>query len=225
MDEKTEGNVYNKAGAAGAFLGGLAVGAAMMYMTDPDGGARRRAALRDKGVRAFQGSQDFIGKTTRDLRNRAEDLAETPRRLLKRTVSDDVLRERVRSKMGHYVSHPRAVRIRAYDGMVTLVGAVLSEEAPRLIKAVSKVPGVKGVDDQLERHDDADVPSLQGEVPGGGEEMAEQGPSTWSPGMQLIVGAATVIGLLGVTQYRRIRHSSNGGAQPIDVTESEGNFD
>jgi len=223
MDEKSESNVYNKAGAAGAFLGGLAVGAAMMYMADPDGGARRRSFVRDQGARALHGSQDFLGKATRDLRHRAQEVAATPRRSFKPTVTDDLLRERVRSKMGHYVSHPGAVRIAADAGTVTLTGAILSEEAPRLIKAMSKISGVKRIDDQMAWHDDADVPSLQGGATRGGA-MA-LGQSTWSPGMQLIVGAATVIGLLGVTQFRRSRRSSNGDEQPIGGSPPEGNFD
>jgi len=53
-------------------LYGIGLGAALMYILDPDQGRRRRALLRDKLVGATNQASDVIGKTTRDLRNRAQ---------------------------------------------------------------------------------------------------------------------------------------------------------
>ncbi len=53
-------------------LCGIGLGAALMYILDPSQGRRRRALLRDKLVGATNKAGDVIGKTSRDLRNRAQ---------------------------------------------------------------------------------------------------------------------------------------------------------
>ncbi|HYJ46308.1 MAG TPA: hypothetical protein VEV81_06805 [Pyrinomonadaceae bacterium] len=59
-------------------LGGIGLGAALMYMLDPDQGRRRRAVTRDKLVSASNKTGQVIGKRSRDLRNRAQGvIAET----------------------------------------------------------------------------------------------------------------------------------------------------
>ncbi len=62
-------------GAAGStglmLLCGVGIGAALMYLLDPDQGGRRRALLRDKLAGATCKAGDLFGKTTRDLGDRA----------------------------------------------------------------------------------------------------------------------------------------------------------
>ena len=63
-------------------LGGVGLGAALMYMLDPDQGRRRRALARDKIVSASNKTGKAIGKKSRDLRNRAQGvIAETSKML------------------------------------------------------------------------------------------------------------------------------------------------
>lgn len=50
---------------------GLAVGAAAMFIFDPDQGRRRRALARDKIVRYGNEASDFAAGTAKDLSNRA----------------------------------------------------------------------------------------------------------------------------------------------------------
>ncbi|MDQ3817099.1 MAG: hypothetical protein M3362_05345 [Acidobacteriota bacterium] len=60
--------------AAGGWLMllcGAAAGAALMYFLDPDRGRTRRALVRDKVVGVTNDIGDAVGKTARDLRNRA----------------------------------------------------------------------------------------------------------------------------------------------------------
>jgi len=56
------------------FLTGIGVGAAVMYILDPDGGGRRRALIRDKAVSIGNDVSEAVRKTTTDLSNRAQGL-------------------------------------------------------------------------------------------------------------------------------------------------------
>lgn len=53
-------------------LTGLGIGAALMYLLDPEGGNRRRALLRDKAVKLNRQTKETIEGTVRDLSNRAK---------------------------------------------------------------------------------------------------------------------------------------------------------
>jgi gas vesicle protein len=55
-----------------AILAGLGVGAAVMYLFDPEGGNRRRALIRDKAVRLNRQTREAIDGTMKDLSNRAK---------------------------------------------------------------------------------------------------------------------------------------------------------
>lgn len=61
-------------------LAGIGIGAILMYIFDPEQGRRRRALLRDQIVSCMNETSDIVGKTSRDLRNRAQGvIAETTR--------------------------------------------------------------------------------------------------------------------------------------------------
>jgi hypothetical protein len=53
---------------------GMAAGAALMYFTDPEKGANRRAMIRDKATGLKNDLADAAGKQARDLQNRAAGL-------------------------------------------------------------------------------------------------------------------------------------------------------
>ena len=54
---------------------GVAIGAAAMFIFDPDQGRRRRALARDKAVHYGKEAGDFATGTAKDLRNRARGVA------------------------------------------------------------------------------------------------------------------------------------------------------
>ena len=147
-------------------LTGASIGAALMYILDPDRGNRRRALARDKLAAAGNKTSMYAGKLSRDLSNRAQGLvAETRARFRDEQVSDDVLVARVKAELGRHAVHHRALSISANGGRVTLRGPALASEVDELLSAVSSVRGVKEVDSQLEVHERADgISSLQGEV-------------------------------------------------------------
>ncbi|MGE5206772.1 MAG: SRPBCC family protein [Chlamydiota bacterium] len=148
------------------FAGGLSLGARLMYMLDPDQGRRRRAMARDRAVWLAHQAELTIDRGVRDLFNRAQGAAdETFSLLAPKPVSDQVLRDRVRSRLGRATSHPHAIEVEAKDGWVTLKGPALQDEVRRVLWAVRAVPGVKHVENRLEPHKAADVPDLQGGSP------------------------------------------------------------
>ena len=174
-------------------LGAIGIGAALMYFLDPNRGARRRARFRDKAVHLINKTSDAADTTRRDLRNRAHGLAAEFRARFQSEDTDDVvLVARARAEMGRVVSHPSAVISTARDGVVTLTGPILSDEADHLLSHVRSVRGVADVVDRLERHETPDrVPALQG-----GSARAdhlhemELFQDNWSPAVRVLVGAA-----------------------------------
>ena len=167
--------------AAAMLLGGLGLGAALMYVLDPERGKRRRAVVRDKAVRVSRKTGDSLGAHSRDWKNRAKGVAAEVKSLArKEEVSDLVLEERVRAEMGRVVSTPGAIDVIATEGVIGLSGAVLASEVDDLISATRGVSGVTDVENWLEMYATADdVPALQGA--GGPRSKAERGLDRWDP--------------------------------------------
>src|SRR5881227_3819370 len=83
-----------------ALVGGVGLGAALMYIFDPDRGKRRRALIRDKVEAAGNKIGDKAEKMGRDLSNRAYGVvAETKSIFQHEEVTDDLLVDRVRSRL------------------------------------------------------------------------------------------------------------------------------
>jgi hypothetical protein len=172
----------------------VGLGAGLMYFLDPERGRRRRALVRDQYTHALHEIEHEVGVTQRDLVNRARGLwAEArslPSRIAGERVDDDVLVARVRSKMGRYASHPRAIDVKAHQGCVFLRGPILAHEVGCLLSAVASVPGVTEVRNHLDVHDQpGDISGLQGGRPRTGER-----PELWqanlSPTARLLLGTA-----------------------------------
>jgi gas vesicle protein len=92
---------------ASLLLIGAALGGTAMYLFDPDRGRRRRALIRDQAIHIGKTVSEAADAGWQDLSNRA---GAAPRQAMSlwrsAPVTDDVLAERVRSRMGRYVSYP-----------------------------------------------------------------------------------------------------------------------
>lgn len=173
-------------------LSGMSLGAALMYLLDPDKGERRRAVLRDKLVHYSHETGDAADVTARDLSNRVRGLvAEIGNLFELADVPDEILEARVRERLGFLVSHPGSIEVTAHQGHVTLGGPILAHEVDQLISAVSRMRGVSRVENRLEAHERPDdVPGLQGQPGprlGGKPELLQ---TYWSPTARLLAGAA-----------------------------------
>ncbi|MBA3438628.1 MAG: hypothetical protein H0T92_02000 [Pyrinomonadaceae bacterium] len=63
-------------------LGGIGLGAMLMYMLDPDKGRRRRALVRDQITSASHRASKALRRTSRDLSNRAQGVVAEARKML-----------------------------------------------------------------------------------------------------------------------------------------------
>src|SRR5262245_22367708 len=96
---------------------GLGLGAGLMFMFDPDRGRRRRALARDQMALAARMLARATGATSRDLTHRIYGtLAESGNLFRREEISDDVLTERVRARIGRSVSHPHAISVTVKNG-------------------------------------------------------------------------------------------------------------
>lgn len=148
-----------------AFVGGVGLGAALMYVFDPRQGRGRRAMAHDRLTGAVHRAEHALGWRVRDLEHRTRGLlAELRAAMQPQTVDDELLVERVRAQIGRAVSHPRSIEVEALDGTVMLSGPILRHEVQRLIDCVAHVRGVREVESGLRVLDEAgSVPGLQGQ--------------------------------------------------------------
>lgn len=129
-----------------AIIGGVGLGAALMYFLDPDRGKRRRELVRDKVEATGNKVGSYADKITRDIRDRASGIVEEAKSLLHHEeVTDDALVDQVRSKLSNFGN----IDVQAINGAVILSGSILAEEMPEVLSAVNKVRGVNRVENQL----------------------------------------------------------------------------
>ncbi|PYS73909.1 MAG: hypothetical protein DMF73_04730 [Acidobacteria bacterium] len=110
-----------------------------MYLLDPDRGRRRRALIRDKIEHATNEAEELAGKTSRDLRNRAQ----------------GVMAEIESSAMGRVSGDHSAIEIIANNGIVTVGGEASANDLPDLLAALREVRGVRDMVSKLRVQDEA----------------------------------------------------------------------
>ena len=166
-------------------LGAVALGAAAMYVLDPNNGKRRRTMLKDKAVSLAHKEGEMIARAGRDLRNRVGAIRPRVAAAMKsRNGEDRKLADRVCSKIGRVLSNPSAIEIGAKAGKVSLEGDVLAGEVQGLLSAIESCAGVTKIDNNLNVHETAEeMPTLQ-------KGVAQALRRNWAPGVALAAGAA-----------------------------------
>jgi hypothetical protein len=187
---------------------GAALGAAAMYIFDPDRGRRRRALARDKVRGVIGNAAHLLDMAARDIKYRVRGLTvQATRPFRRKDIPDDlVLIERVRARMGRVVSHPHAIQIGALAGRVTLSGPILASEVGPFLDAVRSVMGVCEIEDHLVIHERPDsIPGLQGGARRP-EMRSEAMRENWSPAVRV----AAIVGGGLLTLYG-MRHRTLAG--------------
>jgi hypothetical protein len=141
-----------------------------MYFCDPNRGRARRKQLAEKTVSILAQGEHLVEKKGKDMLNRAGGLlAAAQTRCEAEDVPDEVLLERVRSRMGHVISEPHSISTSVRAGTVTVGGTMARTEKKRLLKEIRNVPGVRKVEDRLDHEGQPNgrsVPRLLGGLAG-----------------------------------------------------------
>lgn len=168
-----------------AWLSSTALVATMSYFLDPAAGRRRRARAVEAVDHGVHQVGRGLGLAFRDLHHRVHGIASIARGAAAGDgVADDVIANRVHSRLGHVCSHPHAVKVSCQDGSIELRGPILEREAEAALRVARSTLGVKGVVDRLERHAVAgSVSGLQGEP-----RSSRRKRGTWPPAARLVVG-------------------------------------
>ena len=112
---------------------GMAIGASLMYVLDPQQGRRRRALARDTMARAVHETGRAMGATSRDVAHRATGLAATLHsRFFDREAPDEVVEARVRAAGWP----PGTVLVGVAGAVLTTVGLVRRDKIGMLLTGV-----------------------------------------------------------------------------------------
>lgn len=184
-------------------IGGVGLGAAVMYWADPRSGRARRAHVWEKALHGVHKSRDAVKVVARDMAHRAHGLfCKVRGRLHPEEVDDVTLEARVRSALGRVCSHPGSIHVACSQGRVELKGPILASEVKQVLARVRHVRGVREIDDDLKAHTETvGHPELQGGVsrPGTLPELLQH---HWSPTARFLVGLGSV-GLIAWGLSRR----------------------
>lgn len=137
----------------GAFTAGLASGAALAYLADPDRGRSRRARLGDQSKakardmkRSMKSGLEYQKGVAKGV---VHDLTDQIRP--EEEYDDDTLLQKLRSEALGYWDHPDTIEVDISDGTVRLTGDVGDQDArDRLVKLIRRVDGVGLIDDRLQ---------------------------------------------------------------------------
>lgn len=127
------------------------LGAALMFLFDPDNGKRRRALLKDKSAHYARKAQETEEALVRQTLHHVQGALATIRSRLtpSEPVDDTVLAERVRAALGHVVPDANAIDVKVRDGCVTLKGPVTQDEMGEIVACAQRVRGVQQVENRL----------------------------------------------------------------------------
>ena len=131
----------------GSFVGGICLGAGLMYILDPNRGRTRRAWLREKATRGIH----VLQRET----NKQAGLA---------AVADDFrhVHVEVEGQLGRDVRHLRMLDFTVEDGCVIVQGPVLRGEADKVQRRLNKTRGVGDCDVRVQEVSQPEMERLAG---------------------------------------------------------------
>lgn len=127
-----------------ALMSGIAYGAAMMYLLDPDAGRQRRHQIRQEVLCASSRARGWLRQRMRDrLRGVEGSLSGWRARLRETQVPDDILERRVRAQIGPIVEHAGLLAISCHQGGVMVRGPLLAGEREKIQQRLGRMRGVR----------------------------------------------------------------------------------
>ena len=190
---------------------GAAVIAAAGYMLNPASGPMRDMSASERMDLTATRLREGAGETRRGLSGRVKRFAERVKTIWRGEIdADKALIRKVRGAIRSAVSRVPGIGVAVHDGRVLLHGDVAREEHERIVRAVSAMPGVREVSDQLIERDTAEFSnrpvqrSTQGDTwkRGTWRQNLNLRQEHWTPAARVLMGAlgATLIG--GATRRR-----------------------
>lgn len=127
----------------------IGLGAALMYLFDPERGKARRAQIGDRVKSTASEAEQSAERLANNVRNRA---AGMKARLSKteEAADDAVLIARIKSDLGHVIERADRVEVEASLGYVTLRGELPEGEIKKAVELAQSIDGVIAVDNQLQ---------------------------------------------------------------------------
>jgi gas vesicle protein len=171
-------DLKNTLSHSASLITGMVVGAAAMYILDPERGSQRRAVARDKLLHGLRQARTNANKQARNAWNNLYgSVAETRAKLhdAGAAIADDILEERVRAQIGHVVAHPGALDVRVEDGCAIISGPVLQDEIDKIEARLHETRGLWNWKLDVQAHESAEnIPGLQGGAHEGGSRSARK---------------------------------------------------
>lgn len=168
-----------------SLVAAAAAGALAVYWFEGQSGRRRRKLVGDKLVRAGHDLAYQTQVKARRARDQLQGVAATGNLdhvSRSEPLSDQQLHDRIRSRLGRLVSHPKSVEVLVEQGCVCLRGHILTQEQDPLLRDVKSMAGVESVRDELVRHDSPEhIPELQGRTEPRGREQASAAAALHDP--------------------------------------------
>jgi len=146
-------------------LSGMAIGATLMFVLDPNRGRKRRSGVQQKLVHAGHVVNRTARRQGRNLANQLSGSVAELRSKLRdrfRTIDDDTLVERVKAQLGHVISHPGLLDISCSRGCVCISGPVLDREIDRIRERLEKIRGVVETRLSLDEHPSWELERISG---------------------------------------------------------------
>jgi len=147
-------------------VGACALGAGIMYMTDPKLGRSRRAWLIDKSRSFMNRTGKSFYRTGKHMANRAKGMAYEAK-----GAGEDLV-SRVRTALQSVVPNAQGLDVSAdREGTVTLGGQMSAEDSRRAVSACEQLPGVRLVVSRFRVTDVSDAVSPTTHATGGYSQM------------------------------------------------------
>ena len=170
-----------------AFFSMLGAGAAGLgvYFFDSKDGHKRRTRFIKQTKTVVAAAKHEAEKSLKDAQHHfVGGIACLSARLRNEEATDEVIVERVRSRMGRVVAHPHPIKVVSDQGLITLWGPIARHELLPLLYKVKATPGVKDIQNHLTAYDPKE------EIPSSHSENGKSGEIAWSPFKRLLIGAA-----------------------------------
>jgi uncharacterized membrane protein len=143
-------------------IAGASLGAALMYLFDPQNGRQRRRRIRAVSRSASENVRKVANGSV-NIASGARNVIQSLRREAgnEEVVNDKAVAERVHAAIEYAVDHPGAIEVSVLDGDVTLSGAVFKDQLPLLVDCIYDIPGVRSISNRLIAHGTSDrAPAL-----------------------------------------------------------------